>query len=66
MNIYCENNFQCLKNHENNREITFGNQIERYENQVNTSSLYKTYNLPERFENSRKYSNFLKADSQMK
>lgn len=56
MNIFWKDKFECLKNHEN-REITYGKQIERYEPQVNTSTLYKTYNLPERFENTRKCSN---------
>lgn len=54
MSIYCGDNFECLKNHEN-RSISFGRKIERYEPQVNTSALYKTYNLPERFENTRKF-----------
>lgn len=54
MDIYCGDNFECLKNHEN-RKISFGTKIDRYEPQVNTSSLYKTFNLPERFENTRKY-----------
>lgn len=54
MNNYCGDNFECLKNHEK-REISYGSKIERYEHQVNTSSLYKTFNLPERFENTRKH-----------
>lgn len=61
MNIYCGDNFECLKNHEN-RDISFGRKIDRYEPQVNTSALYKTFNLPERFENTRKYCHHLQCN----
>lgn len=54
MNIYCDEDLQWLKNNEN-AKIIFGRKIERYESQVNTSDFYKTFNLPERFENTRKF-----------
>ncbi|KAJ6640208.1 hypothetical protein Bhyg_12958, partial [Pseudolycoriella hygida] len=57
MDIYCEDSFDCLKNHEN-RQKNIGRNIERYEPQVNTSSLYKTSNLPERFENTHVFRGF--------
>lgn len=61
MDFHCADNFKNLNHHHENR-YGCGRNIERYEPQVNTSSLYKTYNLPERFENTRKY-NTLETDS---
>lgn len=54
MNVhFADNNCESSNYHED--QYGHRTKIERYEPQVNTSSLYKTYNLPERFENTRKF-----------
>lgn len=52
MDFRSAENFEYLNNH--NNQYVCGRNKERYDALVNTSSLYKTYNLPERFENNRK------------